>query len=122
MPTPTTKTAECPISASLGVVGEKWTLLILRDVFRGLNRFSQLEQNLGCPKTLLSQRLRKLVDEGILTKESYREEGQRTRAAYQLTDKGRDLGHILLALQNWGLKHLEGTAIPSVTSQAEADS
>ncbi|MCH6196435.1 helix-turn-helix transcriptional regulator [Corynebacterium mastitidis] len=110
--TPRNTDSRCPISASLEVVGEKWTLLILRDVYRGLHRFSQLERSLGCPKALLAQRLRKLVDAGILAKESYREEGQRARAAYALTAKGRDLAPILLTLQEWGLKHVDGTRVP----------
>ena len=81
----------CPIAATLEVLGEKWTLLILRDIYRGINRFNDLEASLGCPRNLLSTRLKKLVDHGILLEES---------------NKGEDLALVLCALQQWGLKHL----------------
>ncbi|KQB84029.1 winged helix-turn-helix transcriptional regulator [Corynebacterium oculi] len=99
----------CPIAASLELLGEKWTLLILRDLYLGHTKFNEIEHSLGCPRNLLSTRLRKLTEAGILTKEEYKEQGSRTRAAYALTPKGHDLAPILEALQNWGIKHVPGT-------------
>ncbi|WP_314334970.1 helix-turn-helix domain-containing protein [Rothia dentocariosa] len=96
----------CPIAATLEVLGEKWTLLILRDIYRGINRFNDLEASLGCPRNLLSTRLKKLVDHGILLEESYQEPGRRARTAYVLSNKGEDLALVLCALQQWGVKHL----------------
>ena len=89
----------CPIAATLEVLGEKWTLLILRDICRGINRFNDLEASLGCPRNLLSTRLKKLVDHGILLEESYQEPGRRARTAYVLSNKGEDLALVLCALQ-----------------------
>lgn len=99
----------CPIAGSLELIGEKWTLLILRDLHRGLHRFNQLEENLGCPRNLLSARLRKLTEAGIITRRPYREPGQRARSSYALSDSGRDLILVLGALQDWGLRHVPGT-------------
>ncbi|MBE6474459.1 MAG: helix-turn-helix transcriptional regulator [Actinomyces succiniciruminis] len=100
----------CPIAASLELLGEKWTLLILRDIHRGICRFSDLEESLGCPRSVLSARLRKLVEHDILRAEPYREPGRRQRHAYTLSTKGRDLALVLAALQQWGLKHLPDVA------------
>lgn len=96
----------CPIAATLEVLGEKWTLLILRDIYRGINRFNDLEASLRCPRNLLSARLKKLVDHGVLLEERYHEPGRRARMAYVLSDKGEDLALVLCSLQQWGLKHL----------------
>ncbi|WP_202616254.1 winged helix-turn-helix transcriptional regulator [Actinomyces sp. 432] len=100
----------CPIAASLELLGEKWTLLILRDVFQGIHRFSDLEESLGCPRSILSARLRKLVEHGVLQVEPYQEPGRRQRHAYTLSAKGRDLALVLAALQQWGLKYLPNVA------------
>ncbi|MDO4898001.1 MAG: helix-turn-helix domain-containing protein, partial [Rothia sp. (in: high G+C Gram-positive bacteria)] len=96
----------CPIASTLEIAGEKWSLLILRDIFRGLHKFSELHQNLGCPKNLLSARLKTLEAAGIIRREEYREAGSRSRASYHLTEAGEDLLPVLAALQSWGEKHL----------------
>lgn len=97
--------SNCSIARSLQVLGEKWTLLIVREAFAGSTRFEQFHSVLGCPRNLLSERLRKLVDEGILEPADYRESGSRSRKEYHLTSRGRELLPILLALREWGDRH-----------------
>lgn len=107
--------SRCSIARTLDIIGEKWTLLILRDLWRGLTRFTELEANLKCPRNLLSKRLQTLESHGIVIKTTYKEEKSRTRMAYQLTQPGRDLLPVLIALQNWGDQHL-----PAVAGQVAA--
>ena len=83
--------SNCSIARTLQVVGEKWTLLILRESFYGSTRFEQFHSVLNCPRNLLSERLTKLVEEGILERSEYREPGSRARNEYRMTDKGREL-------------------------------
>ncbi len=92
----------CSIHRSLEVVGERWTLLVLREAFYGVRRFEDFVRTLGCPRDVLSARLRTLVDEGILKREPYREPGSRVRSEYRLTEKGLELFPALLALMQWG--------------------
>src|SRR4051812_50151080 len=97
--------SNCSIARTLEVVGEKWTLLILRESFYGATRFEQFHQVLQCPRNLLSERLSKLVDEGILERSEYREPGSRTRHEYRMTEKGRERTPILLARREGGDRH-----------------
>jgi len=90
----------CSIQATLDLVGDRWTLLILRDIFRGVHRFSQIAADLGIAKNLLADRLGKLVDHGILHKVPYQE--RPLRHEYRLTPKGMDLSPALVALMGWG--------------------
>jgi DNA-binding HxlR family transcriptional regulator len=92
----------CSIGRSLELIGEKWTLLILRESFYGVRRFEDIQSGVGCARNLLSARLAKLVEEGILRREPYREPGRRQRYEYRLTDKGRELFPIVIALMDWG--------------------
>ncbi|SRR6266487_4848343 len=92
----------CSIAAALEVLGEKWTLLVLREAFNGVRRFEDMYQRIGAPRQVLSARLTRLVDEGILRRVPYREPGQRQRDEYRLTRKGLDLYPILVALMRWG--------------------
>ena len=94
--------SNCSIARTLQVLGEKWTLLIIRESFYGATRFEQFHRVLQCPRNLLSERLTLLVDEGILERSEYREPGSRARMEYRMTDKGRDLMPALLALMQWG--------------------
>jgi DNA-binding HxlR family transcriptional regulator len=94
----------CSIARSLEIVGERWTLLIIRDVFLGLRRFDQLQESLGIARNVLTDRLNRLVDEGILVRVRYRERPERYE--YQLTDKGRELNIALTALRQWGDTYL----------------
>jgi DNA-binding HxlR family transcriptional regulator len=95
----------CSVARTLAVIGEKWTILVLREVFNGLRRFDEIQDHLGIPRPILSDRLRRLVDEGVLTRSEYREPGQRTRHEYRLTETGRELQTVLLALMEWGDRH-----------------
>ncbi|WP_440711570.1 winged helix-turn-helix transcriptional regulator [Herbiconiux sp. YIM B11900] len=92
----------CQIARSLDVIGEKWSLLIVREAFRGRTRFTEFRTALGAPSDILTQRLGKLVDAGVLEKHAYREAGSRERSSYHLTDKGRGLSLVLGALAQWG--------------------
>jgi DNA-binding HxlR family transcriptional regulator len=94
--------SNCSIARTLQVLGEKWTLLIIRESFYGSTRFEQFHSVLQCPRNLLSERLTLLVDEGILERSEYREPGSRARMEYHLTDKGLELTPILLAFMQWG--------------------
>ena len=98
-------TANCNIAATLAVVGEKWTFLVLREAFNGIRRFEDMQRRTGAPRQILSSRLARLVDDGILRKEPYREPGQRPRSEYRLTEKGIDLFPVIAALLGWGDKY-----------------
>jgi DNA-binding HxlR family transcriptional regulator len=109
--------SNCSIGRTLQVVGEKWTLLIIRESFYGATRFEQFHRVLQCPRNLLSERLTLLVDEGILERSEYREPGSRARKEYRLTDTGRELAHIMLALQQWGDRHKADPEGPPVVAR-----
>lgn len=109
--------SNCSIGRTLQVLGEKWTLLILRESFYGSTRFEQFHSVLKCPRNLLSERLAKLVEEGILERSEYREPGRRARHEYRMTDKGRELTPILLALREWGDRHLADPEGPPVLAR-----
>jgi DNA-binding HxlR family transcriptional regulator len=104
----------CSIAGTLDLVGEKWTLLILREAFNGVKRFEDIQQGVGCARNLLSVRLGKLVEGGILEREPYREPGHRRRYEYRLTDKGKDLFPIIVALMDWGDRWTAGPEGPPV--------
>ncbi len=90
----------CSIAATLDVIGDRWTFLILRDLFRGVRRFSDLVDDLGIAKNLLSDRLKRLVEHGVVEKVPYQE--RPVRYDYRLTAKGADLSPALIALMRWG--------------------
>jgi DNA-binding HxlR family transcriptional regulator len=92
----------CSIQRTLEIVGERWTLLVLREAFYGLRRFDEFQRGLGCARNILSNRLATLVDHGLLTRRPYREPGQRPRDEYRLTEKGLELFPVIIALMRWG--------------------
>lgn len=94
----------CSIARALEILGERWTLLVIRDVFLGLRRFDQIHDDLGIARNVLATRLARLVDEGILEQVRYSEAPDRYE--YRLTDKGRELNIALGALRQWGDKFL----------------
>ena len=94
----------CSIARALEVVGDRWTLLIVRDVALGLRRFDELLNSLGVASNVLADRLNRLVAEGVLDRVRYSERPERFE--YRLTRKGRELGVALLALMQWGDRHL----------------
>jgi DNA-binding HxlR family transcriptional regulator len=106
--------ANCAIGAAVGILGERSTFLVLREAFNGVRRFDDMQRRTGMPRQVLSQRLARLVDEGLLGKVPYQQAGQRSRAEYRLTDKGLDLYPVLVALMEWGDKYEVGTDGPQV--------
>jgi DNA-binding HxlR family transcriptional regulator len=90
----------CAAAAALAVVGERWALLAIREVFLGNNRFNDIARNTGAPRDRLAARLKDLVDAGVLERRTYQENP--TRAGYHLTAAGRDLGPVLQSLLTWG--------------------
>lgn len=90
---------ECPLSTAMSYVGEWWTVLILHDCFDGFTRFDQFEANIGLSSSMLTSRLKTLVDNGILTKRAYQE--RPVRHEYVLTEFGRSLRPILVAMAAW---------------------
>jgi len=96
---------KCPVARTLDIIGERWTLLILRDLFvDGPRKFQDFERSLaGASATTLSARLKKLEEQGILARSFYADHPP--RAEYVLTDKGRTLGPLLKMLLDWGTKH-----------------
>jgi DNA-binding HxlR family transcriptional regulator len=107
----------CSVARTLAVVGERWTLLVLREAYYGVRRFSDFQANLGIARNLLATRLGTLVDHGILDRETYQEPGSRTRQEYRLTAKGRDLFPAVVALMQWGDAYLADPSGPAVEIQ-----
>ncbi len=104
----------CSIAGTLAIVGEKWTLLVLREAFYGVRRFEEFHRAVGCARNLLSTRLATLVEHGILRREEYREPGDRARAEYRMTPKGLELLPALVALMQWGDKWTADATGPPV--------
>jgi DNA-binding HxlR family transcriptional regulator len=96
----------CPVAAALQVVGDPWTLLILRDAFFGVRRFDEWQSRLGVARNVLAARLKGLVEQGILETRLYSEHPP--RKDYVLTKKGRDLAPVIVALKTWGDAHVYG--------------
>jgi DNA-binding HxlR family transcriptional regulator len=90
----------CSVAGALSIVGERWTLLIVRDLLLGCRRFEQLQRQLGVAPNILNTRLRRLTDAGILQRVPYQQ--RPARYEYQLTSKGRDLWPVVCALRGWG--------------------
>jgi len=104
----------CTIGAALAIVGEKWTFLVLREAFNGVRRFDDIRRRTGAPRQVLSDRLARMVADGLLRKVPYREPGQRARTEYRLTEKGIELFPVIVALMEWGNKYAASPAGPTV--------
>ena len=89
----------CPIARAMSVIGDRWTVLILRDCLRGVSRFDEFHRRLGCSRAIISDRLAHLVERGVLAREAY--EAHPPRHDYRLTDMGRALSPVLMTLSNW---------------------
>ena len=100
--------ANCAIGAAVELIGERPTFLVLRETFNGVRRFADMQRRTGMPRQVLSDRLARLVDEGLLRKVPYQESGQRRRYEYRLTEKGLDLYPVLVALMAWGDQYAVG--------------
>ncbi|MFF9779960.1 winged helix-turn-helix transcriptional regulator [Streptomyces sp. NPDC013978] len=97
-----TSAENCTVHRTLDLVGEKWSLLLVRDAMNGVRRFDDFRRHVGLSEAVLADRLRKLVAAGILETAAYREPGSRTRHEYRLTRKGWDLWPAMIALKQWG--------------------
>jgi DNA-binding HxlR family transcriptional regulator len=106
------------VGRALGLVGERWTLLILREAFFGVRRFGQLARNLSIPRPTLASRLRTLVDAGVLERVIYTRDPDRYE--YRLTDAGRDLFGAVVALMRWGDTHMAGPDGPPIVLRHNA--
>ena len=114
MPIDSFASQNCSIARTLSIVGERWTLIVLTELFLGRRRFDEIQEERGIASNVLSQRLATLVDEGIAERRRYSEHPERFE--YHLTDKGRELLPVQLALLAWGDKHMADASGPPVES------
>lgn len=98
----------CSVARTVSVIGDRWTLLILRDCFLKVRRFEAFQARLGITRHLLAARLKKLTEAGVLKKVAYQQ--RPTRHEYVLTDKGLDLHPVIMGIVHWGDMHMAGTA------------
>ncbi len=112
-------TSRCPIALSLEHVGAWWSIMILRDAFRGLTRFDQFQKSLGIAPNILSRRLASLVDAGLLERSRYNEHPPRDE--YLLTELGRDFRPVLSALVVWGKTHFTPHGPAAAASNPQPD-
>ena len=110
-------TFNCSVQRALDVVGDRWSLLILREAFHGVRRFDDMATHLRISESVLTRRLRGLMEADVLTRVAYRGPGARTRYEYRLTERGMELFPVITALMQWGDRHLvdEPTSAWSVT-------
>jgi len=104
--------AACSVARTAAILGDPWSVLLVRDLRTGVHRFDDLAAHLGIARTVLTRRLTHLVEHGIVERVDYRDPGCRTRAGYRLTERGLDLGGVLGALMQFGDRHLDEGAGP----------
>lgn len=110
----------CSVARTLSVVGDRWTLLILRDCFLGVRRFDEFQQRLGLSRALLTERLKALTDHGVLERRAY--QTRPDRYEYVLSASGRELYPVLLGLADWGNRHMaESGAVPLIHHHNRCD-
>ncbi|MFZ2013972.1 MAG: helix-turn-helix domain-containing protein [Nocardioides sp.] len=107
-------TDNCTVGRTMAILGERWTFVILREIFNGVRRFDDIREHSGIPRQVLSNRLGLLVEQDILRREPYREPGERARAEYRLTAKGFDLYPVLVAIADWGDRYVADPGGPPV--------
>ena len=109
--------SRCPVSCTLDVLGDKWSLLVIRDVMRGKRRYAEfLASPEGIPTNILAERLKRLAASGVIRAQRYSEHPPRVE--YLLTTKGEDLRPIMRAMVDWGIRHAGGRTPPPVTPAA----
>ena len=106
----------CTIARAMEILGERWTVVVLREVFTGVRRFDDMRVRTGIPRQVLTNRLAKLVEQEVLRREPYREPGARVRHEYRLTDRGLDLWPVLVAVLAWGDRYLADPAGSPLTT------
>ena len=99
---------DCGMAAATEIIGDRWSLLVLREAFYGVVRYDDMLADLGISRSILSDRLTKLVTGGLLEKQPYREANDRERMAYVLTARGREFAVVMLALLQWGNAEIKG--------------
>ena len=110
----------CPVAGTLDIVGDKWSLLIVRDMRHGRRTYGELAASPErIPTNILADRLRRLEEAGIVDRDAYQEHPP--RYAYTLTEKGRDMGEIVRALVHWGKKHIPGSRTLTEMATGEKD-
>lgn len=110
----------CAVACTLDLVGDKWSLLVVRDLLRGNVTYGALQNSPeGIPTNILADRLKRMEEAGLIAKAAYQE--RPVRYAYQLTEKGRALSDVLLALVRWGRKHIAGTQVLKMPAAPAAD-
>lgn len=102
----------CSVARTAAVLGDGWSMLVLRDLFNGVRRFDDLAGHLGIARNVLTRRLAELTEAGVVERVPYREPGRRERHEYMLTPAGRDLRPVLVAMMTWGDTHRAGTDGP----------
>jgi DNA-binding HxlR family transcriptional regulator len=112
-------TATCSVARTAAIVGDAWTMVVLRDLFNGVRRFDELTDHLGIARNVLTRRLAALTEAGLVTREPYREPGQRERHEYRLTEAGRDLLPVIFALMQWGDRHLAENGPPVIVEHRD---
>jgi DNA-binding HxlR family transcriptional regulator len=104
----------CTVGRTMAILGERWTFVVLREVFNGVRRFDDIRRHSGIPRQVLSNRLGLLVDQDVLRREPYQDPGERARHEYRLTEKGFDLYPVLVAIADWGDRYLADPVGPPV--------
>jgi DNA-binding HxlR family transcriptional regulator len=104
----------CTVGRTMAILGERWTFVVLREVFNGVRRFDDIRRHSGIPRQVLSNRLGLLVEQAILRREPYQDPGERVRHEYRLTEKGFDLYPVLVAIGAWGDRYLADPEGPPV--------
>lgn len=97
---------DCGLSATAELIGDRWTLLVLRSIFYGVRRFADIKEDISVPGSTLSSRIKRLVDANVLEERSYRDGSARTRNEYYLTEVGERLQNVLMTLMEWGDRNL----------------
>jgi DNA-binding HxlR family transcriptional regulator len=108
----------CSVARSVAVIGDRWTLMILRDLFLGVRRFEDFERRLGISRSVIAERLKLLVDEGVLRRDAYQE--RPLRHEYRLTEKGLALHPVIMAIVHWGDDWYAGEAGPPLLHRHRA--
>jgi DNA-binding HxlR family transcriptional regulator len=101
----------CSVARTLEVVGDRWSLLVIREAFLGVHRFDAIQRRTGAPRDILAARLRKLVETGVLERRRYQERPPRDE--YHLTEAGRELHPVITALRQWGDRHVTRPPAPA---------
>lgn len=108
----------CSVARSVAVIGDRWTLMILRDLFLGVRRFEDFERRLGISRSIIAERLKLLTDEGVLRREAYQD--RPLRYEYRLTEKGLALHPVVMAIVHWGDTYYAGEAGPPLLHRHRA--